>query len=353
LEVRKGTGAIWSSGTKVFTLWSGDALRAGWSIIAPGGTYKLAMQADGNLVLRRISNGSVAWSSLDASGKRVPGSTAIMQPDGNFVVYSPDKKALWSSGTYAGGSASVVVSDVGAFSVRRGGDLLWNSAGPYKGGYLVGKSTNWSGYVVKPDVGRRLHYVTGDVTVPRVYCNNFSQQRFFTMWVGLDGYGSRTVQQAGINLSCPAGKVGLAGPWAWWETYPDDAELFRGFPIEPGDHLTISIASLGGNTFRMAMVNHTSGKDISVTHKLSGPVAQLTSAEWIMESVGMPLAPFSSLSFFNARAQQSGKGMQSLNSFPTLTQLRMIQPRYENGVRTEVELARPTPLWSPTSFNIR
>lgn len=73
----------------------GDSqLRANWFLSSPDGTSKLTMQGDGNLVLQR--NGKVQWHSRTYGN---PGARAVTQSDGNFVIYSANGKALWSSGT--------------------------------------------------------------------------------------------------------------------------------------------------------------------------------------------------------------------------------------------------------------
>ena len=58
------------------------------------GTVKLAMLANGDLV--EYSNGSQVWDSGTGGN---PGAWAVMQTDGNFVVYSAAGDALWATGT--------------------------------------------------------------------------------------------------------------------------------------------------------------------------------------------------------------------------------------------------------------
>jgi hypothetical protein len=52
----------------------------------------------------------------------------VMQDDGNFVVYSTKKKALWNSGTFGNPGAFLKVQDDGNLVVYNPGrQPLWNS----------------------------------------------------------------------------------------------------------------------------------------------------------------------------------------------------------------------------------
>jgi hypothetical protein len=83
----------------------GSAAVCQTTLKSPNNTYQLSMQSDGNLVLTRVSSGIVLWSTGTANN---PGAVAVMQDDGNFVVYSNTQgssgsspTALWASGTQA------------------------------------------------------------------------------------------------------------------------------------------------------------------------------------------------------------------------------------------------------------
>jgi hypothetical protein len=59
------------------------------------GPYKLAMQADGNLVIYAVSGATWASGII----KRTSPHTLIMQDDGNLVIYDRGNRAVWASGT--------------------------------------------------------------------------------------------------------------------------------------------------------------------------------------------------------------------------------------------------------------
>lgn len=119
-----GSAPVWATGTIDNQLAAGERLRAGQSLDAPNGRYRLSMQADGNLVLydgdrprwssgtrgRDMSlqlradgdlvifkaNGHPRWST--ATGRRGDrGSRLVMQTDGNLVIYRRSGKAVWST----------------------------------------------------------------------------------------------------------------------------------------------------------------------------------------------------------------------------------------------------------------
>jgi hypothetical protein len=77
------------------TLVAGQTLMPGAAMVAPGGHVIMVMQTDGNLVEHRDSQ--LIWATYTQGN---PGAWAIMQPDGNFVIYSKQNKALWHTHTF-------------------------------------------------------------------------------------------------------------------------------------------------------------------------------------------------------------------------------------------------------------
>lgn len=83
----------------------GEELKTNWFINSLSATqystttyYQLLMQGDGNLVLYQVQNGSYgnSWSAGTSNNLH---NYAILQSDGNFVVYNPSSQGLWSSNT--------------------------------------------------------------------------------------------------------------------------------------------------------------------------------------------------------------------------------------------------------------
>jgi cell wall-associated NlpC family hydrolase len=162
------TGAMWWTGTQAsgsylamqtdgnLVIYAGG--RAIWNAQTSGANASLAMQPDGNLVVysggrplwswmgggtgatgdtlpagQSMSNGQVLWSN----GGRY---AAIMQSDGNLVVYDNGNRAIWWSGTQASGSSLAMQSD-GNLVIYAGGRAIWNTQTQGSGG-LLGMQTD-------------------------------------------------------------------------------------------------------------------------------------------------------------------------------------------------------------------
>ena len=114
--------ALWSTGSVISTLLGGERLEPGWYLQSPSRLCDLVMQRDGNLVLY-----SAGRRALWASGTRgVAGAFAVMQPDGNFVIYPRTGRAVWASTTARHPGARLAVTDTAQVVVSsRSGAMLW------------------------------------------------------------------------------------------------------------------------------------------------------------------------------------------------------------------------------------
>ncbi len=90
------------------TLLPNESLKAGESIISGDGSVSLIYQNDGNLVL--YSQGKALWSSLTPGTS--PGQ-AVMQGDGNFVVYDSNQRVVFTSKTDGYSGARLIVQSDG------------------------------------------------------------------------------------------------------------------------------------------------------------------------------------------------------------------------------------------------
>jgi hypothetical protein len=103
------------------TLRTGEQLGLGQSL--DNGAYRLVLQQDGNLVLEE--SGSPVW----ASGTDGHGVTkAVLQPDGNFVLYSDDGQARWASQTDGKAADRLTLqADRNVVLYGKDGAALWSS----------------------------------------------------------------------------------------------------------------------------------------------------------------------------------------------------------------------------------
>ena len=96
-------------------LLPGQSIRVGEALTSSDGRYTLTLQRDGNLVLYRVSPRAPLWDS-ETDGDVA--TRAILQGDGNFVVYAPDR-ALWATGTDGERIARAVLQNDGNFVLYR------------------------------------------------------------------------------------------------------------------------------------------------------------------------------------------------------------------------------------------
>jgi hypothetical protein len=93
-------------------LVAGASLGAGQSLSSPGGSYRLTMQGDGNLVEYNATNTPV-WAAGTSAG-----TSAVMQGDGNLVVYNASNTPLWASNTSEHPGAYLALTDAGLLAVE-------------------------------------------------------------------------------------------------------------------------------------------------------------------------------------------------------------------------------------------
>lgn len=154
-------------------------------------------------------------------------------------------------------------------------------------GIFHASSSNWAGYAVKSTKGS-VTDVKGSWVVPKVTCPS-KGYLYSSFWVGIDGYGSGSVEQTGTDSDCAAGSATYYG---WYEFYPHPSHG-TSLTISVGDIMTADVSYSGG-TFTTKLTDITTGKSFAAT---STTKAQRASAEWIAEAPSsyagvLPLANF-------------------------------------------------------------
>jgi hypothetical protein len=132
----------------------------------------------------------------------------------------------------------------------------------------------WSGYVA---CGSAYTSVTATWVQPQVSCTSNGSVGF---WVGLDGYGSDTVEQTGTDANCASGTAQYYG---WWEFYPADATNYNE-PVYPGDTIVASVTYEGSDTYSLKLTDVTRAWSENTT---LNAVAQNVSAEVIVEATSI------------------------------------------------------------------
>lgn len=129
-----GDAPIWQTGTHSLgtSLTPMQKLTPGQALSSTGGLYTLTLQTDGNFVLYRGL--TPLWATW-TQGK--PVATAVMQNDGDLVLYDNQQRPLWNSGSQGHPGALLTVQDDGNVVVYLGSTPLWwtrtNSIGPSLG----------------------------------------------------------------------------------------------------------------------------------------------------------------------------------------------------------------------------
>lgn len=172
-------------------------------------------------------------------------------------------------------------------------------------GSAITAAPNWSGLAIA--AGEFFFTSIGDAwTQPAVTCTSGKQAAAF--WVGLDGYGSPSVEQAGTLASC---QNGAAVYQAWYEMYPAAPVYFTN-PVHPGDEITATVVFDVGTEFTITVSDAQQGWTRSVQAEGS---ADRSSAEVIVEAPAIigagyaPLANFGTASF--GRADINGRFITS------------------------------------------
>jgi hypothetical protein len=120
--------ALPSSAAATDTLLTGQTLSAGQSLVSADGHYALIMQGDGNLVLY-LGNGPGGLVPLWSSGTSGDtGAHALLQSNGNVVLYDAANEPLWSSNTSSAGCTNLTVQDDGNLVLYNAAGPIWNTA---------------------------------------------------------------------------------------------------------------------------------------------------------------------------------------------------------------------------------
>jgi hypothetical protein len=184
---------------------------------------------------------------------------------------------------------------------RRGEHSTQRSFAVAVGGYPIGKSSNWAGYVLPSPAP--VTEVAASWRIPTLSCSTDTTE--LAVWVGVDGAakttGSATVFQDGSRSRCVHGHQ---ENYLWWEWYPSNAEqdVER---VNAGDRIDAivfygtsgSSASVG---WWWSLRDETSGKVSAASQPIPyrGPGA---TAEWIVEDPGSSFIAPGAFSDFPSR----------------------------------------------------
>lgn len=169
-----------------------------------------------------------------------------------------------------------------------------------------GTSQNWSGYAAVTNLSHpapnSVSAVYGSWVCPRL--SSASHNTWCSLWVGIDGYSSNSVEQLGTEHDW---YNGAQSNYAWFEMYPDYSYEIVGFPANPGELMSASVVYTCNGVFVLTLVNETRKVYVTIpTSYTTSLIAQRSSAEWVLEapySGGiLPLSHFKTAYFSNCLA---------------------------------------------------
>ena len=217
-----------------------------------------------------------------------------------------------SGGSGSGGSGSGGSGSGGSGS---GGSGSGGSGSTGSGAGSSETSSNWSGYAAATSLTNpkadSVTAVSGTWTQPTATASG-NTTAYCSVWVGIDGYSSNSVEQIGTDSDIVNGK---ATYYAWYEMYPADAVNITSMTISAGNSITASVQYLtsGAHSGQFELtITDTSRTGDSFTIYETDAQAQRSSAEWVVEAPSsgygvLPLANFGSVTITNASATINGK----------------------------------------------
>jgi len=179
-------------------------------------------------------------------------------------------------------------------------------------------SYNWSGIAKTKGVGPNsppFSSVTAEYVVPRAVnapCDGGTD--YTSAWVGLDGWNSNDVLQAGTESDASCHGVSTTSIYyAWYEWYPSyETAIDPGtFPVSAGDNLSVTVWNTSPAVGHAYLVNLNTGLSVSLQFNApAGTSLKGNSAEWIVErpmvgNVLANLADYARDYFSGASAQYS------------------------------------------------
>lgn len=186
-------------------------------------------------------------------------------------------------------------------------------------------SINWGGYAVCAEptatcaafeaVPSTVTYVAGTWAVPRIttahgaYCSDAENTWYDnSVWVGIDGLFSPTVEQTGTSSDCFYGQTSY---YAWYEFYPVGSIQIN-LTVNADDIMTASVScsAVSGGASCSTTIQDVTGHWSYTSPTTFVPGAQTDSAEWIQESAYydgfLALTPVTTLHFTNTVATIGG-----------------------------------------------
>jgi hypothetical protein len=145
-------------------------------------------------------------------------------------------------------------------------------------------SGNWSGAVNFSAAGSPYKWVAGQWTVPNPHAPS-SGAYYASEWVGIDGWNSADVLQAGTETQITQVLwFHVTNVYTWWEWFPSGEVAITNLPVSPGDimYCLICVNSTSSATVYFSNQSTNVGTSFTITAP-SGTTLVGNCAEWIVE----------------------------------------------------------------------
>jgi hypothetical protein len=149
-------------------------------------------------------------------------------------------------------------------------------------------SANWSGAVDFPPTGAAYFWAAGQWTVPNPHAPG-SGAYYASEWVGIDGWNSADVCQAGTETQITNVLwFTVKNVYPWWEWFPSGEVAITNLPVAAGDVMYCLICVSASNAASIYLSNQSTGDGTSFDITApSGTSLVGDSVEWIIERPGV------------------------------------------------------------------
>jgi hypothetical protein len=190
-------------------------------------------------------------------------------------------------------------------------------------------SGNWSGAADFSARGKPYKWVAGQWTVPNPHASGAGSY-YASEWVGIDGWGSSDVLQAGTETQITQVLwFTITSVYTWWEWFPAGEVAITNLPVSPGDVMYCLICVNSATSATVYFSNQATGVSTNFTITApSGTTLAGNVAEWVVErpTVGgnvAALTDYDVVYFDECLAGWSGGGTIGVDDLTSATSITM------------------------------
>jgi hypothetical protein len=154
-------------------------------------------------------------------------------------------------------------------------------------------SSNWSGSVDLDGASTynsntSAYYIVAEYVVPvarQAYGACTNGWDYSSSWIGMDGWGSGDVLQAGTESDAFCWVFGTStNYYAWYEWYPNGSVGISNFPINPGDDVFVEVWNTSATQGYAYMVNYNTDQTVEIGFTAPSNAHFIgNSFEWVVE----------------------------------------------------------------------